>query len=161
MLDAVAEWTGRGVAWLTLAMVLFTCFIVIARKFFDWGSIGLQESVVYMHAAVFMLGAAYALKHGAHVRVDLFFRDMSRRRQALVDLLGLLIFALPFTAFLVWVSLDYVQVSWSQSEGSREAGGLPYVYLLKTMIPLAGALLLLQGIAELIRAVAILRTHRV
>ena len=144
-------------AWLTLAMVLITFFVVVARKFFNWGSIALQESIVYLHAAVFLLGAAYTLKHAAHVRVDLFYRDMSASRKAIVDILGLLLFAIPFCAFLLWISWDYVAAAWSLREGSREAGGLPFVYLLKTLIPVTAVLLLVQGISELLRAIDRLR----
>ncbi len=150
-LEALSEWLGRAVAWLTVAMVLVTVGIVVARYGFGGGSIAVQESVLYMHALVFLVGAGYTLKHDKHVRVDIFYQAMSPRRRALVDLLGSLLLLLPVCGFIFWISLDFVAASWSmnrgQGEASAEAGGLPYVYLLKTLIPVAAALLALQGLA--------------
>ena len=133
-------------------MVLVTFVIVLLRYVFDLGWIWMQESVLWMHAAVFMLAAAYTLNRDEHVRVDIFYRGFDERRKALVDVLGTLLFLLPMTVFLIVTSFDYVMDSWSRHEGSREAGGLPFpaVPLLKSMIPLAAALLILQGIANLI-----------
>ena len=124
MLQSFSEWTGRVVAWFSLPMVILTFVIVVLRYAFDLGWIWMQESVVWMHAAVFMLAAAYTLKRDDHVRVDIFYRKMSVRRKALVDVLGTLLFLLPVSIFLIATSWDYVAVSWSIREGSREAGGL-------------------------------------
>lgn len=146
------EWTGRGLAWLTLLMVLAMFFIVVMRYAFDWGSIAFQESVIYMHAIVLMLGAAYTLKHGGHVRVDIFYRQASNRRQGWVDTAGLALLLIPTGVFIFWVSWDYVAASWSLREASREAGGLPIVYLLKSLMLLAALLLLLQSLSELTKA---------
>ncbi|RMF98846.1 MAG: TRAP transporter small permease subunit [Gammaproteobacteria bacterium] len=144
---------GRGVAWLTLAMVLLTVAIVVLRYLFDLGWIWLQETVTWMHAAVFMLAAAYTLARDEQVRVDIFYAAAGRRRQALIDVLGTLLFLLPFCAFLLVESWPYVLESWQIREGSREAGGLlyPAVPLLKSCIPLTAILLLLQGLATLAR----------
>jgi TRAP-type mannitol/chloroaromatic compound transport system permease small subunit len=152
MLQSFSEWTGRVVAWLSLPMVILTFVIVVLRYAFDLGWIWMQESVVWMHAAVFMLAAAYTLKRDDHVRVDIFYRKMSIRRKALVDVLGTLLFLLPVSIFLIATSWDYVAVSWSIREGSREAGGLPFpcVPLLKSVIPLTAFLLMLQGVAIII-----------
>jgi TRAP-type mannitol/chloroaromatic compound transport system permease small subunit len=149
-LKSVSEVTGSIVAWLTVPMVVVTFVIVVLRYAFDLGWIWMQESVVWMHAVVFMLASAYALKHDAHVRVDIFYRRMTRRRRAWVNLLGTLFFLVPTSVFLIWTSADYVAVSWIIREGSREAGGLPFpcVPVLKTMIPLAFALLIVQGVAD-------------
>lgn len=155
--DALNEWIGRGVAWCTLAMVLVTFAIVVLRYAFGIGSIALQESVSYFHAAVFMLGAAYALKHGAHVRVDVFYHRFGPRRRALVDAAGTVLFLLPVAALLFFASLGYVADAWAVHEASREPGGLPWVYLLKTLIPASAVLIALQGIALLARAVDTLR----
>jgi TRAP-type mannitol/chloroaromatic compound transport system permease small subunit len=146
-IDRLSELSGRALAWLTLAMVLVTFGVVILRYFFHTGSIALQESVTYLHAAVFMLGAAYTLKHDGHVRVDILYRDLSQRGQAWVNLAGTLVFLLPVCVFIVVASWKYVAVSWSIREGSPEAGGLNAVFLLKTVIPLMAILLLLQGIS--------------
>lgn len=133
-------------------MVLAMFFIVVMRYVFDWGSIAFQESVTYMHALVLMLGAAYTLKHGGHVRVDIFYRQAPERTQGWVDSFGIVFLLLPTCAFILWVSWDYVAASWSLREASREAGGLPIVYLLKSLMLLAASLLLLQSVAELSKA---------
>jgi TRAP-type mannitol/chloroaromatic compound transport system permease small subunit len=148
---------GRAVAWLTLLMVGLTAAIVLLRYGFSEGWIWLQESVTYLHAAVFMLAAAWALQDDGHVRVDVLYRRRSERYRALVDLLGSLLFLAPFCVFLLVSGWDYVLGSWRVMEGSREAGGLPLVYLLKTLILLMPALLLLQGVCQAARAVATLR----
>jgi TRAP-type mannitol/chloroaromatic compound transport system permease small subunit len=153
-LDTLAEWTGRAVAWLTLGIVLITFAVVVLRYAFNLGWIAMQESVLYLHATVFMLGAAYTLKQGAHVRVDIFYRKLSPTARAWIDLCGVLFLLLPVCVFLFWVSGDYVASAWSYREGSREAGGLPWVYVLKTVIPLMAALLILQGVSQLCRSLA-------
>lgn len=158
-IDGLNEWTGRLIAWLTLAMVLITCTVVVLRYVFDLGWIAMQESVTYLHALVFMLGAAYTLKHDGHVRVDILYRKLSPRGQAWVDLLGALLLLLPVCGFIFWVSWDYVAASWSLLEGSRDAGGLPLVYLLKSAIPAMAALLILQGIAQALRNLLVILGH--
>ncbi|MCU0975930.1 MAG: TRAP transporter small permease subunit [Steroidobacteraceae bacterium] len=152
VLDAIADVTGRAVAWLTLAMVLAAIAVVALRYGFGVGLIWLQESVTWMHAAVFMLGAAWTLRQDGHVRVDIFYRRMSPRRQALVDLAGTVFLLLPTCAYLLFESLPYVASSWRVLERSREAGGMPALYLLKTVIPVMAGLLILQGLAEALRA---------
>ena len=152
-LDAVSEATGRAVAWLTLGMVLITFSVVVLRYAFNIGWIAMQESVTFLHATVFLLGAAYTLRHEGHVRVDIFYRDMSPRARATVDLLGTLLFLIPVCVFILWTSREYVMDSWSLREGSREAGGLPGVFLLKTAIPVMALLLILQGVSQLLYAV--------
>ncbi|WP_232305580.1 TRAP transporter small permease subunit [Gilvimarinus polysaccharolyticus] len=151
-LDAITEFTGRATAWLTLIMVIATVAVVVLRRLFDTGSIGLQESVTYMHAAVFLLGAGYALKHGAQVRVDVFYRRFTRRTQAWVDAIGTLVFTLPFAIFVGWISLDFVAGSWHVTERSTDAGGLAYVYLLKSLVLVFAVSLTLAALAELLRA---------
>ncbi len=150
-LDRIAETTGRIIAWLTLAMVLTTATIVMLRYLFNSGSIALQESVSYMHATVFMLGAAYTLKHDGHVRVDIIYQKLSARGRAWIDLLGTLLLLFPVCLFMLYTSMDYVTAAWTIHEGSREAGGLDGVYLLKSAIPVMALLLLLQGCSLLLR----------
>ena len=151
-LESVSEWSGRATAWLTLLMVITTFVVVVLRYAFNLGWIALQESITYMHAFVFLLGAAYTLKYEDHVRVDIFYHKLSRRGRALVDLLGVMLLLLPVTLFITVASWDYVLDSWELLEGSPEAGGLPYVYVLKSAMLLMTALLLVQGIAMLLRA---------
>jgi TRAP-type mannitol/chloroaromatic compound transport system permease small subunit len=160
-LDRVAEITGRGIAWLTLGMVLITFAVVVLRYGLQIGSIALQESVTYLHAIVFMLGAAYTLKHDSHVRVDIFYQKASPRIRAWTNLLGTLFLLFPTCAFIFLSSLDYVASSWSIHEGSREAGGLDGVFLLKTAIPLMALLLLLQGCSLAMRSALVIARQSV
>lgn len=146
-IDALNERVGKLAAWLVLTMVFITFLVVVLRYGFNFGRIALQESTTYLHAFVFMLAGAYTLKHNEHVRVDIFYQDMSLRNKAKVDLFGTLFLLLPFTGFILWASFDYVLNSWKLLEGSREAGGLPLVYILKTLIPLMAILLFLQAIS--------------
>ncbi len=159
MFDGINEGMGRAAAWLSLCMVLVTFFIVVLRYVFDLGWIWLQESVTFMHAALFLLGAAYTLKHQGHVRVDIFFRRFSPRGQAWVDLLGSLLLLLPVCLFIFFESWDYVAQSWYMHEGSQEAGGLDGVFLLKSLILLMAGLLVLQGLAMVIRSLLGLTGH--
>jgi len=146
-IDALNERVGQLVAWLVLAMVFITFLVVVLRYGFNFGRIALQESITYLHAFVFMLAGAFTLKHNEHVRVDIFYQDMSQRSKAKVDLFGTLFLLLPFAVFILWISFDYVSNSWKLLESSREAGGLPFVYILKTLIPLMAVLLILQAIS--------------
>ena len=133
-------------------MALVTVIIVVLRYVFDQGAIVLQESVMYMHALVFMLGIPYALKTNSHVRVDLVYSRLSASRRAMIDLLGHVFFLMPVCVFILVFSLPYVTRSWRVLEGSAEVGGLPAVFILKSLIPAMAALLLLQGLAESFRA---------
>lgn len=153
------ELCGRAVSWLTLVMVLVTFAVVVLRYQFQVGWIAMQESITYMHALVFMLGAAFTLKREGHVRVDIFYRRFGARARAWVDLLGTLLFLMPVFVFLLWVSWDYVLFSWSLREGSQEAGGLPFLYLLKGIMLVMPLLMLMQGIAMLANCVLILTGH--
>lgn len=156
-LDAVARRIGQAVAWLTLGMVLATLAVVALRYGAGVGLIWLQESVTWMHALVFMLGTGYTLGADEHVRVDVFYRGFGPRTRAVVDLAGTLLFLVPFCAFLAWQSWPYVTGSWHIAERSREAGGLPLLFLLKTVIPLMTVVLLLAGLALALRCLAVLR----
>ena len=148
-IDAVNETVGRSVAWLTLGMMLITGLVVILRYGFSIGSIALQESVMYLHGMVFMLGIPYALKHDAHVRVDVLYGRLSPRGRDLVNLAGHLLFLLPIAGFIVWVSWEYTARAWRIREGSSEVGGIEAVFLLKTLLPMMGLLLFAQGLAEI------------
>lgn len=151
IIDAVNRVTGKAVAWLTLAMVLVTSLVVAMRYLFGFGFIWLQESVTFMHAVVFMLGAAYTLQRDEHVRVDIFYRNMSDRRRALVDVFGVLLFVFPLCGFILYESFDYVVASWSVREVSVNAGGLPYPF-----VPLVKSALLAMPIAVALQGVAML-----
>ncbi len=154
-LERINVIVGRTVSWLTIVMVLVTFCIVVLRYLFDTGWIWLQESVTWMHAAVFMLAAAYTLVREEHVRVDIFYRRFSPRGRAIVDTAGTLFLLIPVALFIIIASWDYVMVSWQIHETSREAGGLiyPFPSLLKSLIPIMSLMLLLQGIVLLARAI--------
>lgn len=154
LLDRFSSAVGRAVSWLTLAMVAVTFLVVVMRYVFDAGFIWLQESITWMHAAVFMLGAAYTLEQDQHVRVDIFYRGLSDRGKALVDIAGVLLLLLPLMVYFLWESWDYVASSWRIGEASREAGGLPYPWtpLAKTFLLVMPATVALQGIALVLRS---------
>jgi len=149
------EWINRSVgvlvAWLSLAMVLVTFVVVVLRYAFDTGSIALQESVTYMYAILFMLGVAYTLQQDGHVRVDILYQGFSRPGQAWVNLLGTLFLLVPVSVFLLVSSWGYVADAWAVHEGSREAGGLQGVWLLKTLLLIMPVLMLLQGLIWVLR----------
>lgn len=155
-IDRLTDVSGRALAWLALAMGALTALIVVMRYGFNVNSIYIQELVVYLHGSLFMLGAAFALKRGAHVRVDIFYRRFSPRGRAWVDALGGIVFLIPFCLFVLGVSWQFVTESWAIREISSEPGGIPAVFLLKTLIPLMAANLLLQGIAETLRNALVL-----
>jgi TRAP-type mannitol/chloroaromatic compound transport system permease small subunit len=160
LLDRISDISGRITAWLTLTMVLSTTIIVVLRYVFDTGFIWMQESVTWMHAAVFMVGAAYTLLHEEHVRVDIFYRKMGPRRRALVDILGVLLFLLPLCGFLAWMAWDFAATSWTIHETSREPGGLPYpmIPMLKSVVLVMPVFVALQGVSLLLRSFARLRS---
>lgn len=153
IIDRFTRLCGHTLAWLLYAMMLITCAVVLLRYGFSIGTIAMQESVIYLHGLVFMLGAAYALQCDSHVRVDIFYRNYSLRSKALVNLLGTFFFLLPVCLFIIYVSWNYVDSAWSIRETSVETQGIAAVFLLKTLIPLLAVLLLVQAVAEIIRNV--------
>ncbi|MEX0921176.1 MAG: TRAP transporter small permease subunit [Rhodovibrionaceae bacterium] len=155
-IDMLNEFIGKWVAWLALLMVLVQFIVVLMRYVFGMGSIAMQESIIYMHGILFMLGAGYTLLHDGHVRVDIFYREASPRHKAKVDIFGVLAFLLP-VCLLIWIySWPYVQSAWRVYEGSKETSGIQGVFLLKTIVLVFCVLVALQGIALLIRSLAVL-----
>lgn len=152
-LDALAAVTGRHVMWLSLALVLLQFAIVVLRYAFGVGHVALQEGIIYLHATLFLLAAAYALREDAHVRVDIFYRDAPPRRRAWIDLAGTYLFLIPAMAVVLWVAFPYVAASWAVMEGSKETSGLPFTFLLKTLMLVFAVLVLLQGYAAIIRCI--------
>jgi TRAP-type mannitol/chloroaromatic compound transport system permease small subunit len=157
-IDRLTSLIGRAAAWFCLFIVLAQFAVVLLRYGFGTGSAKLTESIIYGHAALFMLAAAWTLRENGHVRVDIFYADAPPRRKALVDLLGALLLLIPFALSLFILSLPYVARSWSILERSRETSGLPLVWLLKALIPAFALLLILQGISQALRALHALRT---
>ena len=158
-LDRVSIVAGRLASWLTLFMVVVTFVVVIMRYVFDAGAIWLQETVIWMHAVVFMMGAAFTLQQEEHVRVDIFYQRMSEQRRAWVDLLGVVFFLLPLCVLLAIKAWDFVVISWQLREASREPGGLPYplIPMLKSVLLLMPAALAVQGLSMLLHSVTVVR----
>lgn len=155
-INGMTDFLGRAVSWLTAFMVATVLVVVVTRYFLQIGSIALQESVTYLHATVFLLGIAYTLKQGGHVRVDIFYRQFSPRRKALVDFCGGIFFLIPVSVLIFYSSWDYVVASWAIGETSAENNGLPFIYLLKTLMILMPGTLLLQGISEILKSFLVL-----
>lgn len=159
-IDALNRRVGRAAAWLTAAMVAIGAYNAVARYVerdlgVQLSSNGLLELQWYLFSVVFLLGAAYALRRDAHVRVDVVYGGHGRRAKAWIDFAGALLFLIPFCAFATWVSWGFVADSWAKREMSPDPGGLPR-WILKPAVPLAFALLALQGISETIKRAAIL-----
>jgi TRAP-type mannitol/chloroaromatic compound transport system permease small subunit len=153
-IDRLNESIGVTVAWLALALVLVEFTVVLMRYVFGVGSVKMQESIVYMHATVFMVAAGYTLLHNGHVRCDIFYAAASPRRRALVDLVGVAVFLLPTCALIAWAAWPYVAQAWAVREGSPEGSlGIPAVFLLKSIILVFAGLVALQGIALALHSV--------
>ena len=156
-IDRLNAAIGRAAAWCVLVMVAVQFLVVVLRYVFGMGSVWLQESVIYAHSVLILMTAAWTMLAGGHVRVDIFYSGMSERARARTDLLGAVLLLLPFMAALIWLSLPYVARSWAIVESSREFGGIPLVWLLKTLIPLFALMMALQGVAQAIRALSAFR----
>lgn len=168
LLASVSRFSGKGISYLTLLMVLGMFASTLLSKISSITGhnlsgislIALQESVTWLHAAVFMLGAAYTLQQNEHVRVDIFYHRFSQKTQAIIDIVGTLIFLLPVSIFIFFSSWRYVSLSWKLGEASAEAGGLPGVYLLKTLVLVMPVLLIIEGLHQLMVKIDVLRAEK-
>jgi TRAP-type mannitol/chloroaromatic compound transport system permease small subunit len=151
-IDGLNGFIGRAAAWAVLIMVLVQFAIVMLRYLFGFGSLWMQESLHYLLAVLVLFAASWTLRSDGHVRVDIFYADAAPRTRAKVDLAGALLLLIPFMLAVIWFSWPYAARAWASMEGSREAGGIPLVFLLKSSIPLFAVLLLLQGLAQAARA---------
>ncbi len=151
-IDSLNEKVGRGVAWLTTVLVLVVCYDVFMRYALNQTSIALQELEWHLFAVVFLVGAAYTLKHNRHVRVDVLYVNFSPRTRAWVNFLGSLLFLIPFSLLVIWASWNFVANSFAIRETSPDPGGLPARYLVKAAIPVGFVLLLLQGLSLAVRS---------
>jgi len=149
-LQAFTQFIGKMCRWFSLAMVIVTCSVVILRYLFDYSSIAMQEIVMYLHASLFMLGAAYTWQQDGHVRVDVLYHKWPAHIQQRINLFGTLFLLMPTCFFLIYISWDYVLLAWEYGEKSHEAGGLPFVYLLKTLIIILPILLIIQAISNIL-----------
>jgi TRAP-type mannitol/chloroaromatic compound transport system permease small subunit len=156
-IDSFNEHVGRAVAWFGLIMVLVQFAVVIMRYVFAFGSIPVQESILYFHGILFLLGAGYTLNRGGHVRVDIFYREASPRKKAAIDLFGIIVFLLPVCLATWWYGWSYVVNSWNILEGSQEPLGLHLVFLLKTFVLAFAFLVAIQGVSIAIKCILRLR----
>jgi TRAP-type mannitol/chloroaromatic compound transport system permease small subunit len=151
--DALNGAVGRIVAWLALATVLICASVVVMRYAFGVGLIWLQELYVWTHAVVFMLGAGYTLLVNGHVRVDIYYARATPRRKAWLDLIGTVVFLMPWLIVLAWYATPYVAASWELYEESSQTGGMPGLYILKSAILGFCLLVGLQGLAIVARSI--------
>jgi TRAP-type mannitol/chloroaromatic compound transport system permease small subunit len=159
-IDRLNETVGRAIAWLAILLVFTTFFVATLRYGFSVGWVWMQEIYVRTHAIIFLAASAYALKHEAHVRIDVYYGPAGSRAKAWVNLLGTLFFLYPFLGLVWFTAYPYVRLSWQRLETSQEAGGLPGLFLLKSCMLAFVVLLALQGVALMIRSVMILRGKR-
>jgi len=157
-LDKLTEYIGRFSALTLVFLTLLVIYDALSRYLFHSGSIGLQELEWHLFDLIILLGISYALKEGAHVRVDIFYAQFSTRTQAIVDLVSLLLFILPFSALIIYMGYDFVLQSFVQMEGSSDPGGLPYRFLVKSLMILSFALLILQALSELNKKIKVLKS---
>lgn len=157
LIDGATRGLGRAVKWLALLLVLLQFAVVVLRYVYSMSYVSAQESVIYAHAALFMLAIGYAFLVDQHVRVDVLYARWSARRKALVDLIGVVVCVLPFCALVLWASWGYAANSWRIGEGPIAVGGLPFVPVLKSLIPVMAILLGLQSLAIALRCLAVLR----
>ena len=156
LIDSITDAIGRWVAWSVIFMAILTIVVVVLRYGLNAGSIFTQEAVTYLHGTLFTLGAAYTLKSGRHVRVDVFYRRFSPEQKAWVDAIGGIMFLIPFCFFVFVITWSYVMQSWATLEVSADPGGIPAVFLLKSLMPAMACGLCLQGVAEVFKSIFIL-----
>lgn len=156
-IDRLNEWSGTLVSWLTTLMVLTVFYDTVMRYAFKKGNVAIQELEWHLFSVIFLVGAAYALKNDAHVRVDIIFTRLSGKTKAWIDLVGTLIFLIPFAVMVIYASQNFIANSWAVKEISPDPGGLPARYALKAMIPLGFFLLILQGVSQAIKNFFIVR----
>lgn len=155
-IDGFSEKVGGVVGWLTTLMVLVVCYDVFTRYVLNNSLVGVQEAQWHLFAMVFLLGAAFTLKNDGHVRVDVFYSRMSPRMKAMIDLIGCLLFLLPFSVLIIWTSKNFVQFAYMINETSPDPGGLPYRWVLKAMIPFGFFMVFLQGTSMAVRSFLVL-----
>lgn len=155
-LDDINQAIGMSVAWFALFMVLVQFLVVVLRYVFGYGSIFMQESVIYLHGLLFMIGAGYTLLQGGHVRVDIFYSEVSPRTKAAIDLFGIVVFLIPVCLTIAWFAFPYTVNSWKIFESSNESSGIPAVFILKSSILAFCFLMIMQGVALGLRAIAVL-----
>lgn len=150
--DWLNEHVGTGISWLTSVLVVVVCYDVFTRYLLKNSLVAVQELEWHLFAIIFLIGAAYSLKHDKHVRVDVFYSRFSPRAQAWVNLIGSIVFLIPFCLMVIWSSQNFVANAFRIGETSPDPGGLPARWVLKAAIPAGFVLILIQGIALAFRS---------
>lgn len=156
LLDAVNESAGKIISWFATILVWVICVDVVIRYLFDFTYIWINEIEIYFFAFLFLLSAGFAFQRDKHVRVDMFYSNWSEKRKAWVNLVGGILFLLPWSMVIIYVSYKYALNSWNIGEGSPQPGGLPALYILKFSIPIAFSLLFLQALSSILQSLKIL-----
>ena len=159
IVDDLNERVGNGIAWLTLVLVLVVCFDVITRYVFKSSSVGVQELEWHIFAVIFLMGAAYTLKHEKHVRVDIIYSRLTEKKQAVINVLGTILFLIPFSLLIIFSSFDFVWNSLVIGESSPDPGGLPARFILKAVLPISFIFILIQGTSLLFKSILILKNN--
>lgn len=160
LVDFVSDKIGAAVGWLTTSMVLIVFYDTVMRYAFNKGNVALQELEWHLFAIVFLIGAAYTLKEGGHVRVDILYLNFSRKTKAWVDLIGTLVFLIPFSLIIIYSTQKFIANSWAVREVSPDPGGLPMRYLLKAMIPAGFVLLIIQGLSQAAKCLMVITGYK-
>lgn len=157
-IDRVSTWVGRAFAWLVVALTVMISWEVFSRYALNNPHPWVFDAQIMMYGALFMMAGAYTLAHNGHVRGDILYGFFSPRTQALVDLVLYIVFFIPGVIAMVWAGYTYAAESWAINEHSSITADGPPIYPFKTVIPIAGALLLLQGLVEIMRCIVCLKT---
>ena len=157
LIDKLTDNIANGLLYILIVLIVLVFSTVFFRYVFNMSYIIIQEIIMYLHALIFMFGISYALKENSHVKIDVLYNSLNKRTQRVISIAGLVSFILPTALFIIYVSIDMVTQSWMILEGSSEAGGLDLVFILKSLIPISGILIFLQGISELIKHIRVTR----
>ena len=158
LIDKLTNNIANGLLYILIVLIVLVFSTVFFRYVFNMSYIIIQEIIMYLHALIFMFGISYALKENSHVKIDVLYNSLNKRTQSVISIAGLVSFILPTALFIIYISIDMVTQSWMILEGSSEAGGLNLVFILKSLIPISGFLILLQGISELIKHIRVSRS---
>ena len=158
LIDKLTDNITNGLLYILIVLIVLVFSTVFFRYVFNMSYIIIQEIIMYLHALIFMFGISYALKENSHVKIDVLYNSLNKRAQRVISIAGLVSFILPTALFIIYISIDMVTQSWMILEGSSEAGGLDLVFILKSLIPISGVLIFLQGISELIKHIRVSRS---
>ncbi len=159
LIEQIMNIISKLLVYILLSMIGLVILTIFLRYFFSIGSISIQELIMYFHASIFMLGISYTYKENSHVKIDILYNKLSEKNKTILSLIGDILLIIPFAIFIIFISFDMVSSSWSIFEGSSEAGGLDLVFILKSLIPLSGFLILLQALSELFKNLQILKNE--